>query len=99
MRYGPRLAQHTRWRRRRGNQSRRRRRRERDAACHAAFGSLGTLFEHALELLNTHAALEDTRSDALAWAEKAKDAMAELPQSELRDLLIDLAYFVVARLY
>ncbi|NIY96853.1 polyprenyl synthetase family protein [Salipiger sp. HF18] len=55
--------------------------------------------EHALELLNAHAALEDTRTDALAWAEKAKDAMTELPQSELRDLLIDLADFVVARLY
>jgi octaprenyl-diphosphate synthase len=53
--------------------------------------------EHALALLNTHGALEDTRQEALAWAAKAKTAMASLPQSELRDLLIDLNDYVVAR--
>ena len=40
-----------------------------------------------------------TLSDALAWAEKAKTALGSLPQSELRDVLIELANFVVARLY
>ncbi|WP_226624796.1 polyprenyl synthetase family protein [Alloyangia pacifica] len=55
--------------------------------------------EHALELLNKHGALEATREDALGWSEKAKAAMAQLPQSELRDVMIELADFVVARLY
>jgi octaprenyl-diphosphate synthase len=53
--------------------------------------------EHALELLNSHGALEATRQEALAWAAKAKIAMESLPQSELRDLLIDINDFVVAR--
>ncbi|MDJ0821179.1 MAG: polyprenyl synthetase family protein [Paracoccaceae bacterium] len=53
--------------------------------------------EHALELLNRHGALEATRQDALAWAAKAKAAMQTLPQSDLRDMLIDLADYVVAR--
>ncbi|MBT2130292.1 polyprenyl synthetase family protein [Aliiroseovarius lamellibrachiae] len=53
--------------------------------------------EHALALLNKHAALEDTRIEALAWAEKAKTAMAELPQDPIRDMLIDIADYVVAR--
>ncbi|MCA0941304.1 polyprenyl synthetase family protein [Salipiger pacificus] len=55
--------------------------------------------DHALELLNKHGALEATREDALGWSEKAKAAMAQLPQSELRDVMIELADFVVARLY
>ncbi|MGR3379079.1 polyprenyl synthetase family protein [Salipiger abyssi] len=55
--------------------------------------------EHALALLDRHGALEATRDDALGWSEKAKQALAVLPESELRDLLIELADFVVARLY
>ncbi|SDG72378.1 polyprenyl synthetase family protein [Alloyangia pacifica] len=55
--------------------------------------------EHALKLLNKHGALEATREDALGWSEKAKASMAQLPQSELRDVMIELADFVVARLY
>ncbi|WGW04840.1 polyprenyl synthetase family protein [Tropicibacter oceani] len=53
--------------------------------------------ERALELLNTHGALEATRQEALSWAAKAKTAMQSLPQSEMRDLLIDLNDYVVAR--
>ncbi|MBO9463969.1 polyprenyl synthetase family protein [Tropicibacter sp. R15_0] len=53
--------------------------------------------EHAIALLNKHDALEDTRQEALAWAERAKTAMLVLPQSELRDLLIELNDFVVSR--
>ncbi|MFW2587927.1 polyprenyl synthetase family protein [Sagittula sp. SSi028] len=53
--------------------------------------------DHALALLNKHGALEETRQEALAWAAKAKAAMQSLPQSELRDLLIDLNDYVVAR--
>ncbi|MCR8548351.1 polyprenyl synthetase family protein [Salipiger sp. P9] len=55
--------------------------------------------EQALALLDKHGALEATRADALVWADKAKQAMAVLPASELRDLLIDLADFVVSRVY
>ncbi len=53
--------------------------------------------EHAITLLNKHNALEDTRQEALAWAARAKQAMGVLPQSELRDLLIELNEFVVSR--
>lgn len=53
--------------------------------------------EHAIALLNKHGALEDTRQEALTWAERAKSAMLVLPQSELRDLLIELNDFVVSR--
>lgn len=53
--------------------------------------------EHAIALLNKHNALEDTRQEALAWAARAKQAMGVLPQSELRDLLIELNDFVVSR--
>lgn len=53
--------------------------------------------EHALALLDKHQTLEATRQDALHWSEKAKGAMAALPESELRDMLIDLADYVVAR--
>ncbi|WP_323784822.1 polyprenyl synthetase family protein [Thalassovita sp.] len=54
--------------------------------------------DHALALLNKHDALHDTRQDALDWAEKAKQAMAKLPDHSLRQLLIDLADYVVARI-
>ncbi|WP_425073169.1 polyprenyl synthetase family protein [Sagittula sp. S175] len=53
--------------------------------------------EHALALLNKHGALEATRVEALAWAAKAKAAMEQLPAGEMRDLLIDLNDYVVAR--
>ena len=53
--------------------------------------------DHALGLLNAHGALEATRQEALSWAARAKAAMQTLPQSELRDLLIDLNDYVVAR--
>jgi octaprenyl-diphosphate synthase len=53
--------------------------------------------EHALALLDRHGALEATRSEALAWAARARDAMARLPAGEMRDLLVDLADYVVAR--
>jgi octaprenyl-diphosphate synthase len=53
--------------------------------------------EHAKSLLAKHGALEKTRAEALAWAAKAGTALAGLPQSDLRDLLIDLSGYVVAR--
>jgi octaprenyl-diphosphate synthase len=54
--------------------------------------------EHALELLNKHNALEETRQEALTWAARGKAALETLPQSEMRDVLIDLNSFVVARI-
>ncbi len=54
--------------------------------------------EHALSLLQKHDALRDTRNDALAWAEKAKTAMAALPDHPIRQMLTDLADYVVARI-
>lgn len=54
--------------------------------------------DHALMLLDRHGALEATRDDALGWSAKAKDAMSKLPRSDLREMLIDLADYVVARI-
>lgn len=53
--------------------------------------------EHAMALLNQHDVLEETRQEALAWTEKAKAALALLPDHELRGLLADVADFVVSR--
>ncbi len=53
--------------------------------------------EHALSLLEAHDALVETRKDAVGWAEKAKTAMAQLPDHPLRQMLSDLADYVVAR--
>ncbi|MEM6741718.1 MAG: polyprenyl synthetase family protein [Pseudomonadota bacterium] len=54
--------------------------------------------EAALALLAKHDALAATRHDALAFSASAKRALADLPPSEIRDLLIDLADYVVARI-
>ena len=54
--------------------------------------------ETAIELLNKHDALEDTRQVALAWSEKAKTALETVPAGEIRDMLRDIADYVVARL-
>ncbi len=53
--------------------------------------------EEALRLLEKHGAMAATRADALAWAETAKAAILELPESEFRGMLFDLADYVVAR--
>lgn len=54
--------------------------------------------EHALSLLKKHNTLEETRQDALAWATKAKDALQVLPDHPVRQLLIEIADYVVARI-
>ncbi len=53
--------------------------------------------EHALDLMRQHGALEGTREAALHWGNTARGALAPLPASELRDLLVELSDFVVAR--
>jgi octaprenyl-diphosphate synthase len=54
--------------------------------------------EHALELMNKHGTLAATQADALAWAAKAKMALAPLPTHDIKDMLSDLADYVVARI-
>ncbi len=54
--------------------------------------------EHALMLLNKHGTLAATQADALEWADKAKAALAPLPAHEIKDMLGDLADYVVARI-
>ncbi|WP_238365059.1 polyprenyl synthetase family protein [Mesobacterium pallidum] len=54
--------------------------------------------EEALRLLNAHGALEATRGEALDWAAKAKAALDVLPEHPVKDMLTDLADYVVARL-
>lgn len=54
--------------------------------------------EHALTLLDKHGALKDTRNDALAYVAQAKAAIGKLPAHPLRDMLTDLADYVVARI-
>ncbi len=54
--------------------------------------------DHAMVLLRKHGALDATRLDAVAWADKAKAALAPLPEHELRTILIDLADYVVERI-
>ena len=53
--------------------------------------------EEALRLLDRHKALEKTRDDALAWAAKAKTALGQLPDHPVRQMLLELADYVVAR--
>ena len=54
--------------------------------------------DHALALLHSHGAIEATRKDALDWARRAQDALSNLPEHPLRDLLHDLSIYVVDRL-
>ncbi|MFN3276149.1 MAG: polyprenyl synthetase family protein [Paracoccus sp. (in: a-proteobacteria)] len=53
--------------------------------------------EHALTLLDRHGAMEAARADALDYAARAKAALGVLPAHPVRDLLSDLADFVVSR--
>ena len=54
--------------------------------------------DHALSLLKRHGALQATRQEAINWAGKAKAAMTRTPGHTLRDILIDLADYVVERI-
>ena len=53
--------------------------------------------EHALQLLARHGAMQAAREDALDWAARARDALTPLPDHPIRDMLSDLADFVVSR--
>ena len=54
--------------------------------------------DEALRLIAKHGAMEATRSDALAWSARAREALAVLPDHDLRGVLADLADYVVARI-
>ena len=53
--------------------------------------------EHAIALLNKHGTLEATRAEANDWIARARAALAKLPEHPIRDMLDDLADYVVAR--
>jgi len=54
--------------------------------------------DHALMLLDRHQAMEASRQDAIGWADKARAAILTLPADPFRDMLHDLANYVVARI-
>ncbi|WP_415921551.1 polyprenyl synthetase family protein [Tateyamaria sp. SN6-1] len=54
--------------------------------------------DHALALLNTHDALTYTKDAAIRWAAQAKAALDPLPAHDLKDMLLDLADYVVERI-
>jgi octaprenyl-diphosphate synthase len=54
--------------------------------------------EQALALLDKHGTLEATRAEALGWSAKAQEALVELPEHPLREMMHHLCSFVVARL-
>jgi octaprenyl-diphosphate synthase len=54
--------------------------------------------EHALGLLARHGTMDETRTEALAWAARARDALSDVPAHPIRDMLSDLADYVVARI-
>ncbi len=54
--------------------------------------------DHALGLLHRHGALRDTTAEARAWAAKAKAALTVLPDHPMRQMLDDLADYVVERI-
>lgn len=51
----------------------------------------------ALGLLARHGTLDATKVEALAWMDKAKAALAPLPDHPIKPMLLDLANYVVAR--
>jgi octaprenyl-diphosphate synthase len=55
--------------------------------------------EQALALMAKYGTLEATRQDALLWAEAATQALTPLPEHPIRQMLHDLAEYVVSRLH
>ena len=53
--------------------------------------------ERALSILARHGAMEAARADALRWSARAKAALTRLPPHPIRDMLSDMADFVVSR--
>lgn len=53
--------------------------------------------EQALAIMARHGSMEAARADALDWAARARSALQGLPDHPIRDMLADLADFVVSR--
>ena len=53
--------------------------------------------ERARDLMERHGALASTRAEAEMWVARAKDALQRVPEHPLREMLADLADYVVAR--
>ena len=54
--------------------------------------------DHALALMARHGAMQAARDQALGWSARARAALEALPDHPLRDILADLATYVVARI-
>lgn len=54
--------------------------------------------DHAMALMTRHGAMEAARTEALGWAAQARAALTVLPDHPLRQMLDDLADYVVARI-
>lgn len=54
--------------------------------------------DHAMTLLQRHGTLQETREAAENYAATARDALSILPDDPLREMMADLASYVVARL-
>jgi octaprenyl-diphosphate synthase len=57
----------------------------------------GEAFARAQAIVARHGTLEETRAEALAWRDRARAALDALPPAPLREMLADLADYVVAR--
>ena len=54
--------------------------------------------DQALQIMARHGAIQAARQDALAWSATARAALNALPEHPLRDMLADLADYVVSRI-
>ena len=54
--------------------------------------------ERAMAIMARHGAMDAARTAALDWSRRAQDALKVLPENPLRDILADLAQYVVARI-
>lgn len=54
--------------------------------------------DHAIALMKSHGALDAARRDALAWADTAGASLEALPDHPVRNILADLAEYVVSRI-
>jgi octaprenyl-diphosphate synthase len=52
----------------------------------------------AMRIMGRHGAMAAARADAMAWAGRARTALAGMPDHPLRAMLDDLAGYVVSRL-
>ncbi len=53
--------------------------------------------DRARAILARHGTLEETRLEAIAWRDRARAALDRLPEGDLRDMLGDMADYVVVR--